>query len=52
MRLEDDWSDVVLVAFSDAGWATQISGHSQAGNVVVLCQKSVVKGTAAWLLLC
>ena len=47
MRLEDDWNVVVVAAFSDGGWATRISGHSQAGHVVLLCQKSVVEGTTA-----
>ena len=25
------WSQLILTAFSDAGWATRPSGHSQAG---------------------
>jgi hypothetical protein len=47
MALEKEWQNNVLVAFSDAGWATRVSGHSQAGNLIFLAEQKALKGETA-----
>ena len=41
------WGKLVLVAFSDAGWATRPSGHSQGAAIIMLCHPSVLDGHTA-----
>ena len=39
VKLCDDWADLILVIFSDAGWVSRASNHSQAGGLHFLCDK-------------
>ena len=42
-----NWGKLVLIAFSDAGWATRPSGHSQAGVMLMLSDPSAAEGKTA-----
>ena len=41
------WRDLVLTIFSDAGWATRPSGHSQGGLMLMLCNPEIAGGKTA-----
>jgi len=43
-QIEVSWGQLVLVTFSDAGWATRPSGHSQAGCLTTLAHPAVLDG--------
>ena len=43
-KVADDWKDVVLCVFSDAGWATRPSKHSQAGGLHFLAHRRLLEG--------
>ena len=46
-RLQVRWRELVIVNFSDAGWATRPSGHSQGAAVAMLCHPDVAGGHTA-----
>ena len=46
-RIVDRWGEVVIVTFSDAGWATRQSGHSQAANMIFLANPAIAEGYTA-----
>ena len=43
-KVAEDWKDVVLCVFSDAGWATRPSKHSQAGGLHFLAHRKLLEG--------
>ena len=47
IKLESDWKDVIIACFSDAGWATRPTGHSQAGGLLFLASKNLLDGDVA-----
>ena len=47
VQLSARWSDLCLVSFSDAGWATRPSNHSQLGVILMLCDPRVAEGETA-----
>jgi hypothetical protein len=46
-RIDAPWQELVLVAYSDAGWATRPSGHSQAGVLATLAHPKTLAGFTA-----
>jgi hypothetical protein len=46
-KVTNQWSDQVIVTFSDAGWATRTSGHSQGANIIALSSPEAAKGKTA-----
>ena len=46
VRLCDDWAGLILAVFSDAGWASRASNHSQAGGLHFICDKLILEGVA------
>ena len=46
VKLCDDWADLILAVFSDAGWASHASNHSQAGGLHFICDKLILEGVA------
>ena len=43
-KLSERWGDLMGVNYSDAGWASRLSGHSQAGGLLFLAPLEVLKG--------
>ena len=44
LPLNKRWGEFVPTMFSDAGWATRPSGHSQGGNLLMLANPEIAGG--------
>ena len=43
-RVAENWADVIICVFSDAGWSTRPSLHSQAGGLIFLANRRLLLG--------